>query len=674
MLRLATARSVAYACGWLTAIAVLAAAARLAGGRLPDQAAVAIGLAASLGVPGFAVLRVSGLSARLDVVERLAVVPLAGLAAWAVVLAGAMLLHLSLAVTLAVLLTASALALAGTSQPASDLRKAVPAVVAGLAVAAVAARVQRPLMGDGFFHAGRIRKLVDLNGLSVSGLSSYLHGHPHAGYGFPVFHAAEAGAVQLAGVDAAAGYVALEPAAAFLLGVVYYALGSRVAGMPGGVAAALLICWDGIARPDLTLSLVHQAPGFTASVLYPGLVILLLAWQGRDDPRVAGAVVVGVLILTATHPTYGPCAVAAVAGACAVRRRGLAVATASGAAVLVVAVVVWWVALHGAPALPTSRSAVDTVARIDGHTLALRAATIVHDRFELFAVVLAIPVLALARGRRFLAPAGLAAWPLALVALPGAATLLSPIGPGQMRRLWFGVPWVMVAVLVIAAVAARLSRRQTVAAVAALAAASLVFEHSGWPWPWISNAIVWSAAAVASAAILWTLIRGPAATPLRVPSAAMLPVLALTIALSTGSLFGFGHAAAAALERGPETAADAGLPARLVDELRRATAARPLVVLARPPLAYKLLAEADLYAVALPKARSRADLRNAPLDRIAAVDRFFRSTTTASERGAILREYDVNLVVARRGAHIAAITPGLQLAGYGGAYAIYRVA
>ena len=56
-------------------------------------------------------------------------------------------------------------------------------------------------MATKLFHAGRIRKLLALDRLSLDGVSTYLNGHPHAGYAFPLLHAAQAGAIDLVRAD-----------------------------------------------------------------------------------------------------------------------------------------------------------------------------------------------------------------------------------------------------------------------------------------------------------------------------------------------------------------------------------------------------------------------------------------------------------------------------------------
>jgi hypothetical protein len=130
----------------------------------------------------------------------------------------------------------------------------------------------------------------------------------------------------------------------------------------------------------------------------------------------------------------------------------------------------------------------------------------------------------------------------------------------------------------------------------------------------------------------------------------------------------------AALRQGPSANAGADVSPPLVRALRDRTTTGPVVVLAPPALAYGIVAEADVYAVALPLPRSRADLQNRPLARVDAVHRFFSPETAPARRAAILRRYRVNLVVARgSNARLASLTPGVEMAARVGGYILFQV-
>jgi hypothetical protein len=89
-----------------------AAVALAAGALLPIQAALAVAVGVALGVPGWALVRVTGVSERLDTVACLALLPGAGLIVWAPALALGMIVGLPFKGVLAAVGVASAAGLA----------------------------------------------------------------------------------------------------------------------------------------------------------------------------------------------------------------------------------------------------------------------------------------------------------------------------------------------------------------------------------------------------------------------------------------------------------------------------------------------------------------------------------------------------------------------------------
>ena len=161
----------------LAALALLAAGAlvvRGAGQVLPEQLAMFPALVLSIGLPGAAVLRIAGLDERLLPATALGAAPVLGLAAWIPLLLVALVVGLPLAAALWTLLAASAVALALAGPPRVPLgREALGVALAGLGTAVLAARWAKPVLeSDALFHAGRVRKLVDLHHLSFGGLSA----------------------------------------------------------------------------------------------------------------------------------------------------------------------------------------------------------------------------------------------------------------------------------------------------------------------------------------------------------------------------------------------------------------------------------------------------------------------------------------------------------------------
>jgi hypothetical protein len=89
------------------------------------------------------------------------------------------------------------------------------------------------------------------------------------------------------------------------------------------------------------------------------------------------------------------------------------------------------------------------------------------------------------------------------------------------------------------------------------------------------------------------------------------------------------------------------VPPGIIPLLRQVAADGHLpVVLAAPDLSYRLVGSADVYAVAVPEVRSRAEPKNHPAQRRAAVARFLDPATSERARRAIADQYDVRYVVA----------------------------
>jgi hypothetical protein len=242
--------------------------------------------------------------------------------------------------------------------------------------------------------------------------------------------------------------------------------------------------------------------------------------------------------------------------------------------------------------------------------------------------------------------------------------------------MWFAVPWVMLVALALAVAVERLDRKQipVVGAALPLAAVSIMVERMHGIWGWQMTTLISLTALAMAAIVAVVIVRGPDAPAFRAPQAAMRPMLLLTLALVAGPLLRYGPNAEAALRHGPSANAGGDVSPPLVQALRDRTITGPLVVLAPPALAYGIVAEADVYAVALPLPRSRADLLNRPLARVDAVHRFFSPATPPARRAAILRRYRVNLVVARgSNARLASLTPGLEMARRVGGYILFQV-
>jgi hypothetical protein len=156
------------------------------------------------------------------------------------------------------------------------------------------------VVGDGLFHEGRIRKLLEFGDLHLRTADEFKDGGLHPGYAFPLWHALDAVVAYLSGVDPA-GVLRHEPsllvpialAVAYEAGVVLF----RTRG--GGVAVVAaqlgLFCFaPGHGGAYIALA----QPGTAArQLLVPAALALFFA---RD--RAATVAIFGALALV--HPTY----------------------------------------------------------------------------------------------------------------------------------------------------------------------------------------------------------------------------------------------------------------------------------------------------------------------------------------------------------------------------------
>ena len=532
---------------------------RGAGQVLPEQLAMFPALALSIGLPGAAVLRIAGLDERLLPATVLGAAPVLGLAAWIPLLLVALVVGLPLAAALWTLLAASAVALALAGPPRVPLgREALGVALAGLGTAVLAARWAKPVLeSDALFHAGRVRKLVDLHELSFGGLSAYQDGHVHAGYAFPIVHAAEAGAVELAGVDPSVGFLALVPACAFLVPAAVYAAGRILGGMPAGIAVVGFVVWDAISSSGGVLDSSEQPGGIVFRIVVPVCIALIVeAVRLDDEPRTEGALVAAVLVAVLAHPTYVMPVLAMITAAVIARRgRGWRAMTGAYAVSAVTLGVIWFAAIRGTGGAAGTRLDPGGFALLGSHPLIRDGDIVIEGRLAVLLGLLAIPLLIAAwRGTHTLAGA-IGAGALAVLCLPGLPALLAPlIGPHQVGRLRGALPWPELLALLLVLLAATWPGRVWWIA-AGLAAASL-----GVAWLGDDAAIAQTAllAGISVAGVVLVILRvasGRPATFAVPPVVPVLPVVAMAAAVLAGSVWTDGRATLFTFQHG--TPADA---------------------------------------------------------------------------------------------------------------------
>ena len=343
----------------LLVVAGACALARVAGLLLPQQPALVVAIAVVVVLPGWALGRAC-LGDRLDTVALLGASPVLGLAAWVPPLAIAFAVGLPFGAVAAMLAVLTVAMLAVRPLPPGPVRMAdaVSLALLGVATTFAAGRWQEPLRGDEIFHLARARKLLAVPHLSLDAVSELAGGRPHAGYVFPLLHAAEAGALRLAGIDTSAGFPDLVPAAAVLLVLSAFAAGRAVAGTPVGVGTVALTVWASMIGLHPTLGKVSWPGPFTFLVLFPvGVLAVCELVRRPHDRRIQGLTAATVLVVALVHVSYAVPLLAIVAGAVAFARRGLAGALLSAAVALCVFGFVWLVALHGAAGAGDPRGA-----------------------------------------------------------------------------------------------------------------------------------------------------------------------------------------------------------------------------------------------------------------------------------------------------------------------------
>jgi hypothetical protein len=153
------------------------------------------------------------------------------------------------------------------------------------------------------------------------------------------------------------------------------------------------------------------------------------------------------------------------------------------------------------------------------------------------------------------------------------------------------------------------------------------------------------AATAALVTMIWIALRARATDPQPVPAPPVLATLLLTAATLAGSVGMNGSAAAHTLRHGTVIGGSTiRLTPGLIAYMRAHDAGFP-VVLAEPYAAYELSGEADVYVVALPEVRTRAEPKDLPKQRRDAVGVVLSPSATTAARNGELRRYDVSYVL-----------------------------
>jgi hypothetical protein len=567
--------------------------------------------------------------------------------------------HGSLTLVL-VLLAVLTLALVVRSPRAAEEpgRDAGLVLLAGAIVGIALWHVLGPVQGDGLFHLARVRKLVELGGLSLRSVDEFKDGGLHPGYAFPLWHGVLALVSRLGGVDPTL-VVRYEASVlcpvAFL--VVYEA--GKALFRDSWLAAAGLAC---------SLALIALAPGSGGSLrtlaLPPSAALYLfvpavLALVFSPPSRFGYATLAVLsLDLALIHPSYAPFLLVPLVGYLVARallggRRDVPAIAGSLAAIGIptAAVLVWLLPIVRETAsydpsravLLGSRSGIahyaDQLRVFSSSSFLLRPEVIDRRGSAAIAALVLVPLAALAWRRRWAAfVLGGTLAVLAIVLVPFVfPRFAETVSLSQARRLaaflplpfaFAGGAWVL----------ARLLR----AWVLPLALATGIWLELAWPGDfnytlkhggpaaatWIA-ALAGLVALVAAAALRRTDLRG---------GSSALAALAAGLFLLPVAVHGFSHWAR------PSAQSSLELTPGLVHALRTQVPRRA-VVFSDLETSYRVAAFAPVYVVAAPPAHVADTTANRPYERAADVARFFAHPTSL----AIPRRYGAGwLVVDRR--------------------------
>jgi hypothetical protein len=645
------------------AVLVLSAAAAgvsLLSGLIPDQLEMILAGALTILVPGWAVAGYLGIDEDRGSVVAWGLVPLIGVAVWAPpgllgLLIGVPFAAIAIVVLLA---TAVCVAMRPPMGPPPVIDSAAMLVLGGLG-AVLGWQWQSTLIGDALFHTGVIRKLLALDRPDERTIWPILHGHPHAGYAFPLLHLPQAAAIRVAGLDVSVGYADLAPFFALMLPLVAYAVGYRVNGRVSGCVTALVAMWFAITG-ELVLSTAQQPRYYVTLVALPAVLLLVLEQIDRPSIVTATLLVTGVLVITVCHLTYTPPLLAALVVLALLNPELWRPTLVACGASIVVFGVIYLTAVHGSTPNTAALIPPGSFVRLGDHRIALSGFQIFNHRAE--------GVLALCAAiwgvRRPRTPLGILSILTAVIYLvctiPGVTPALAlVVGPGQAHRYEEMLPWPYVLGPAIVLLA---RSRYAWAVIAAAAVASFVLERADLL---IGNAAT-GIAFLGAIVLVIVAVRGIARSRRhRRPEAERpdgggnellvgLAALVLGFAVLVGSVSEHAHAVASSFVDGrPQPTVGDRLSPGVLSYFR--SQGQPLPVVLAPfganevnwysGIAYELVGAAPVYAVALSTFHTQSERKDHPRARRADVKTFLDPATSQAERHAILERWDVTHVV-----------------------------
>jgi hypothetical protein len=175
--------------------------------------------------------------------------------------------------------------------------------IVGLVIWVSAPMVQ----GDGLFHLARVRKLVDLDSLSLDRVSEFADGSLHPGYAFPLWHGFLALIANVAHEDPERVVTHLPSILAPLAVVVAFEAGwalfrrTWAAGVTAGAQVAMICFAPGMGGAYVFLALPATA---SRQLLVPAALALALESVRSPRPGVVASTAAAGFALAVVHPTY----------------------------------------------------------------------------------------------------------------------------------------------------------------------------------------------------------------------------------------------------------------------------------------------------------------------------------------------------------------------------------
>ena len=486
--------------------------------------------------------------------------------------------------------------------------------------------------GDGLFHEGRVRKLLDLPHLHLRSVDELAAGGLHPGYAFPLWHGFLALVARVSGLDPS---VVVNHEASLLVPVacvLAWETGVAVFGSAGGgisvaLASVALFCLAaGHGGPYVSLAL----PATSSRQLFvPAVLALFFGYVDSRRKADLAALAVGSGALALIHPTYALFVLIPLGAYTAIRWpewRGSVAAL--GATLVPSALVVLWLrplvdeTLSHNPDAATQRA---SLAHYGGelvvhsiHSFRVSAEVIGRTGAVAVAALVLVPLAGLAARRRWGAfVLGGTVAVLALMLVPELFVRFSnAVSLSQARRAagFAPLPFAFAGGLAVLA-------RSTLVLPAGLAA-GIVLERR-WPGDFAYGLrhggpalVTWFALVGGAVALVAGLI-ATRKQPDR-PPAERFGLAAWTAALFVlpVAIHGFAHWSPA---KGARADRNALTPA-LREQLAQVPAAS--VVIAAPDTAYELVAAAPVYVVAAPVAHVADTKANDPAGRVAEVARW----------------------------------------------------